>query len=551
VSVPSPSEAQATFAATIIDEWIALGVSEAVLCPGSRSTPLALALSARDEITLHVRIDERSAAFFAIGRALATGRATIIVVTSGTAAAELHAAVAEADQAGVPLIVVTADRPPELHGVGAPQTIDQQHLYGTAVRCFVDLGVARYEDRGLWRQAAADLWTQATYPWPGPVHLNAPFVEPLVATSRELPESGATLTHVAATPAKEFTPFVIDAERVLVVAGAGSNAGDLARFASWGWVVVGDATRMSTTPYADAIMRGEHAAQTLRPDVVVRVGGLPASKVLAQRLREWAAPVVGFVADNVGAAVADPDRIVTDTVHVIAEPSTRTTTYREMWARCAEAVEATLDHLDLATSELNEPAVARALVRVSSETAVPLVVGSSMPFRDVEWWSPSRSQRTFANRGVNGIDGVNSTVMGVASQSRAIGFVGDVTFLHDVGSLSDGLGPAGGSCALVVADNSGGGIFSFLPQAEVLDAQQFSRLFTTPRRHDLAAIAESFGHRGVVVSTVGELESSLREALDTQGLSVIVARVPEVTENVAVHDALNEAAIAAVRAALT
>ena len=133
-SVPSPSDVQATFAATLFDEWIRSGLRDVVVCPGSRSTPLALACAQRDELTLHVRLDERSAAFFGIGRALATSLPVAIVVTSGTAAAELHAAICEADQANVPLLVLTADRPPELHGVGAPQTIDQRHLFGKTVR---------------------------------------------------------------------------------------------------------------------------------------------------------------------------------------------------------------------------------------------------------------------------------------------------------------------------------------------------------------------------------------------------------------------------------
>ncbi len=192
-SVPSASEVQATYAATLFDEWIRLGLRDVVLCPGSRSTPLALACASRRELRVHVRIDERSAGFFALGRALATHEPVAIVVTSGTAAAELHACVAEASQAFVPLLVLTADRPPELHGVGAPQTIDQHRLFGDLVRLFEDPGTARPEDSDTWRVLARRLWSRATQrdeesPSPGPVHLNAAFIEPLVAEALALPD---------------------------------------------------------------------------------------------------------------------------------------------------------------------------------------------------------------------------------------------------------------------------------------------------------------------------------------------------------------------------
>ena len=163
-SVPTASEAQATFAATLFDEWAHLGLRDVVLSPGSRSTPLAVAASQRTELRVHVRLDERSAGFFAIGRALATSTPVAVVVTSGTAAAELHACVAEADLAFVPLIVVTADRPPELHGVGAPQVIDQHELYGGMVRSFEEPGVAQVEHAMTWRPLARRLWGARSEP---------------------------------------------------------------------------------------------------------------------------------------------------------------------------------------------------------------------------------------------------------------------------------------------------------------------------------------------------------------------------------------------------
>src|SRR5487761_2582248 len=187
-------------AATLFDEWVRCGLRDVVLCPGSRSTPLALAAARRSEVVLHVRLDERSAAFFALGRALVTGRPVAVVVTSGTAVAELHAAVAEADLAGVPLLVVSSDRPPELHGVGAAQTIDQRAIFGAMVRRFDDPGVARDDAAASWRPLAGRLWAAATGAHPGPVHLNVPLVEPLTEAPRDLPASRGTGAWLEAPP---------------------------------------------------------------------------------------------------------------------------------------------------------------------------------------------------------------------------------------------------------------------------------------------------------------------------------------------------------------
>jgi 2-succinyl-5-enolpyruvyl-6-hydroxy-3-cyclohexene-1-carboxylate synthase len=171
---------------------------------------------------------------------------------------------------------------------------------------------------------------------------------------------------------------------------------------------------------------------------------------------------------------------------------------------------------------------------------VPLVVGSSMPVRDVEWWTPPRTAPTYSNRGVNGIDGVVSTVLGVACGESAIGLVGDITMLHDVSALVDGLGDAGGTCALVVADNHGGGIFSFLSQRTSVEDATFEQLFGTPRQQDLGAIASAFGHRALRVATGPQLRAALEEALDIPGLTVIIADVPSRDENVRLHDEWNE-----------
>ena len=507
-----------------------------MVCPGSRSTPLALAVARRGELSVHVRIDERSAAFFALGRALVTGRPVAVVVTSGTAAAELHAAVAEADLARVPLLVVTADRPPELHGVGAPQTIDQQRLFGSKVRLYEEPGVARGEAAPSWRPLARRLYQAASGSGglAGPVHLNAAFVEPLLGEPLEVAEDdhGRDDTVVTAPSAT----LDLAGRRVLCVVGAGVSAEVVARAQAAQWVVVGAATARGTLAYADPLCRHDEIWESLVPDVVIRIGGVPASKFLLQRVASTAT----VIALDVAGPVADPDGALTRRVvggPDPGDPSHRgdaayTRAWREASARLGERLDS------LWGDEIDEVAVARHVVAAANAHEAALVVGSSMPVRDVEWWTPSRRGPVFSNRGANGIDGVVSTFLGVADGASAIGLVGDVTMLHDVSALVDGPGP-GTSAVLVVSDNAGGGIFSFLAQARQVPVEQFESLFGTPRHHDLAAVATAFGHHGERVDSARALDAAIEGGLARDGLSVVVAQVPSRSLNVARHEELN------------
>ena len=313
MSVPV-STIQATFCATLVDEWVRAGLLDVVICPGSRSTPLAVAFANRSELRCHVRIDERSAAFFAIGRALVTRRPVAVLVTSGTAAAELHAAVAEADLSRVPLLLLTADRPPELRGVGAPQTIEQTALFGPMVRLFLEPGVPRDDARGFWRPMASQLWRAARgfddRP-AGPVHANLSFIEPLLGDVEAVPEGrpdNDPWVFAPVIPALR-SAFEVNDARVLCVVGAGVSAAVVQELWSLQWAIIGDATVPHTLPYADPLLRDDQRAATLRPDIVVRLGGMPASKVLAQRLREWSPRVVGFTGAGF---LSNPDGIIGD-----------------------------------------------------------------------------------------------------------------------------------------------------------------------------------------------------------------------------------------------
>ena len=538
-SVPNASVVQATFVATLVDEWYRLGLRDAVICPGSRSTPLTLAFARHGGVSTHVRIDERSAAFFALGRALRTRRPVAIVVTSGTAAAEVHAAVAEADLANVALMVLTADRPPELHAVGAPQTIDQQRLYGSRVRLYEEPGVARLDASTSWRPLARRLWrhSRGDTSLAGPVHLNAAFVEPLLGTPLDLPPASEEVV----TNEREATAARIDVrgQRVLCVVGAGTPPEVIAAAREAHWVVLGDATARGSLAFGDPLVRHDEIWAVLRPDVVIRLGGIPASKFLAQRL---VTSDVAVIALEGAGPVADPDAVVTRRAvgtPDATDPAHRgSREYETLWDDASSWLGQRLD--EQWDEDLDEILVARIVVHAANEADCPLVLGSSMPVRDVEWWSESRAGAVYANRGANGIDGVVSTFLGVAEGSAALGLVGDVTMLHDVSALVESPGEST-RAVLVVSDNGGGGIFSFLAQARQLPAEQFDELFATPRHHDLAALARAFGHHGETVSNASGLREAIARGLCRDGLSVVVAQVPSRERNVARHEELNAA----------
>ncbi len=550
---PAPQDVQATFCATLVDQWVRRGMRHAVVAPGSRSTPMALALADRSEVELHVFHDERSASFAALGVALATGLPAALLCTSGTASTHFHAAVAEADQSGVPMLVLTADRPPELHGVGAPQTIEQTNLYGSAVRWFHDPGVAHNDERSTWRSTASLAWRRATGDLPGPVHLNLPFREPLVGVVGDLPDE--ELTELTSPPLVYVDDLValLDAPRGVIVAGDGVDQPDLVRVLSdaTGWPVLADPLSKCQTLDAavvrfDAVLRNEAFAEAHRPVAVLQLGMPPASKVLAQWLAGSGA--VHVAVSPVG-LVSDPNLVGARQVHApigalcVQLTAMLSDHHRAEWLdewldadRSARmAVGAQLD-----TEEtLSEPGVARA-VTCAIHAGGHLVVASSMPVRDVEWFGEPRDDITVhANRGANGIDGIIATAIGVAIASGAptAALLGDVAFCHDMSSLT-ALRSRGLDLTIVVTDNDGGAIFSFLPQAATLPTQRFEQLFGTPHGTDIVEVARALGLRAYVAETASELAA----AFDEPGTCVV--RVPsERNRNVKVHAELNRAVV--------
>jgi 2-succinyl-5-enolpyruvyl-6-hydroxy-3-cyclohexene-1-carboxylate synthase len=597
VSVPTggatrgDADTQAAFASTLADEWARAGVGHAVVCPGSRSTPLALALAAHPGIAVHARLDERSAGFTALGLGLATGRPALVVTTSGTAAAELHAAVVEADLAGVPLIAATADRPPELREVGAPQTIDQNRLFGNCPRWFCDPGVATPVTRSAWRSLAsrAVAATLSGPGGPGPVHLNLPFREPLLGNpvAGGVPPgrpdgpwhnvvSGPAPPPVGSVPSLLGSGVLSPECRGLIVAGAGCGdpSAVLALAAALGWPLLADPRSGLRRPEpaviaaADGILRSERFARTHVPEVVLALGGRWVSKV-----------VNGFLSASVEAGArsivvdphgnwSDPDRHAE--AFIRCDPSLFCAEAAEClagsrlagpgsvgsgWARDWQDAEATAQRaIDDALGPpggLSEPALARRLLGHLPGGAT-LVVSSSMPVRDVEAFAAPRRQppRVLANRGANGIDGVVSTALGVAlgTPGPTVLLVGDLAFLHDVSAL---VGADGFTARLtvVVADNGGGGIFSFLETAQAIDPGSFDTLFGTPQSPDPAAVAAACGWPvdDVGADAQGQVfEDALDRRLDAGGLSVIRVKVPGRSENVAVHHRVNAAVADAV-----
>lgn len=541
---------------------------------------MALAIAARSEVRLHVFHDERSASFAALGIGLSSKSGklmpAILLCTSGTAAVEFHAAVVEAHYASVPMLVCTADRPPELQGVGAAQTIDQQNLYGTSTRLFVDAGVADGTMRDSWRQLAQEVLSAAVQTVAGPVHLNLPFREPLVGTAEELPavidssvenlfDGLQTIPQeiISQDNLKKLTAICVH-EKGVIIAGNGIDNPhmvlELAHRLQWPVFAdsrsgcrmdSGNASGATVVSNADVLLRDSETSATYSPQVVLRFGEPPVSKVVNAWLRESKCTYVA-VCDTL--KLIDPDRVVNE--HVVAKVSLvcaslnahvqqkPATSWVANWKKMQATCDLILGLMWNDSSALTEPLVARALVEAMPQDS-NLVLSSSMPVRDVEWFSAPRvGVRVLANRGVNGIDGVVSTAVGVAAESgkwTAL-LIGDIALLHDTNGLLN-LMQREIDLKIVVVDNKGGGIFSFLSQSTTLDPDRFEQLFGTPHNVDIGQLVQAHGVPRATVGTVAQL----RDALARKGSCVIIVSTDR-RQNVADHDAVYAAVARALKA---
>jgi 2-succinyl-5-enolpyruvyl-6-hydroxy-3-cyclohexene-1-carboxylate synthase len=528
-------------ARVVVDELARCGVTEAVLAPGSRSGPLALALHDDEYIRLHVRIDERSAAYLAIGLARGSGRPVAVVCTSGTAAAALHPAVLEADLGRVPLLVLTADRPPELRGTGASQTVDQIGLFGRAVRMFAEVGVAQpvAGQVGYWRSLVGRAVAAAEDG--GPVHLNLAFREPLVpdadlswpesldGRADDAPWVSKDRVEPASMPVSELLGQTVP-QRGAVVAGDGvvTPSGVIAMAKHLGWPLFAEPTSNSRLgPNAIAgypLLLAEEALAAAPPDVVFTVGRPGLSRSLLSWLGRAGAQVV---MDYPSPVWPDPTRTASRVLPrppFLDLPSAEPTDWLRTWQRAGRVAAAVLD-AEFDAARLTEVGVAGVLGAALPAGSL-LVCGPSRPIRDVDLTLPARDDITVvANRGVNGIDGVVSTAIGAAlahqracGGGHAVALLGDLTYLYDRNGLLLGPDDPRPDLVLVVVDNDGGGIFGTLPQA---DLPGFERVFGTPHGLDLCADAAVAGVPATTVTTRAELEAAIKP-----GPGLRLVRVP-------------------------
>lgn len=592
------------WAEALVEELVRGGVREACVASGSRSSPLVLALAERaaaGRLRLVPQLDERSAAFFALGAAKATGRPAAVVTTSGTAAANLLPAAVEAARSETPLLLLTADRPSRLRGVDANQTIDQVRLFGPFARLFLDLGPPEVGDEALRRQraAAARALAAALGPPAGPVQLNVQLDKPLERTSvpGDVPAGFAQTAPLAAAGRPAGAPFTrlrggeltADADtlawleslgrkarRPLLVCGPSpapwrDGPAALRLAAASGWPLLADAlsgarfgagaSRRAVDAY-DLVLRAAEAAEALAPDLVLRLGGTPTSAVLQERLAEWAAEEV--VVDGGGAW---PDAAATAAHRVAARPGVLCAALAERWERrpaedggrarqpgwgaawrrAGAAARAALDEA------LREAPFEGTVLADAARLAPPdatLFVGSSMPVRDLDGFAAPREAplRVVGLRGASGIDGSVSAALGAASArapAPGLAVIGDVALYHDMNGLLAAR-RVEASLTIVVIHNDGGGIFHFLPIREERDV--FEPYVAMPHGLDFAKAAALYElpfHRG---SGPGGLEEALAAG---GGPGVRLVEVPsDREENRRRHERAVRAAVRATEAAL-
>lgn len=567
-----------------VDELARCGMQAACTSPGSRSTPIVLSLAREPRVRCYSHVDERCSGFFAVGLAKASGLPVAVTCTSGTAAAELLPAVIEAHEARLPLLVLSADRPPELRESGAGQTIDQIKLFGGAAKWFFEVGTHEAtEERLRWmRTLACRAWTSALEGRPGVVHLNFPLREPLVSDQALGPDwSGRPdgQPYVRRPPgrlsSREATialhELVGQARRGVVVAGRHERSGGAstdplgaaaaAFCAAAGWPLLADplsgARRgEAAVAYYDALLRDAAFVESITPDLVIRVGDLPTSKPL----REWLASlgdVPQVILDPEG-VWRDPDDALSHSLPVdpagalsdlALSPESLLPASPEWlsdWRRADERAARALG-IELASSGLSEPVVAAELGRLLPPKAT-LFVASSMPVRDVESFWPVLADppRVLCNRGANGIDGIVSSAFGAAAEAGAgepvVLLIGDVALAHDIGGLLAAR-RLGLKLTIVLIDNRGGGIFDFLPVAGTASSHErergeeqdiYTRHISTPTSLDFSVAAQLYGLAHERADDLTAFRGALERALAGDTSSIVEVRT-ERAANVVLH----------------
>lgn len=558
------------YIASLVDELYQLGVRHAVFSPGSRSTTLAMLFQSHGGFHTYMNIDERSAGFMALGIAKAQGEPAVLVCTSGSALTHYGPAVVEAKHSGVPMIILSADRPYTLQQVGAPQTIDQQKYFGTAVNYYEELSVPSESHYYTYpRQVARRAYLKAHDHKLGPVHINVPLFEPLVSNrEEEYFKQGRSAKSFRLVKHQEIASLasLLDGKRVLILGGPTvTNPKAVVDFADRiGAVVIGDPLSnlrqyegVSST--YDAFLAHHERWEELRPDVVIQLGQIPVSK----RIQQWMETLtdIDYITVSPNADVVNPS--LTTTIHVMASVDVFVTevyrglslqqgldtiiyeiseqkdncihrdldtnsvcsgqlaadsSYVQMWQQIESNSREQLDKVQ-EEPNLFEGRTIHMLQQMMPDEG-QLLVANSMSIRDMDYfWATGRSQAmVYGNRGTNGIDGTVSTALGLSTNGKpTVMLTGDLSFFHDMNGLAIGK-TQGMNLTIILHNNDGGGIFQYLPQKGTDD---FDYLFNTPQGIDYSGLATMYGLDYVKVTTNAELEQAMQHYIGTEGIHLI------------------------------
>jgi len=503
-------------ARVLVKQILEAGVSDVVISPGSRNAPLSLAFyqaSKRGLINLHVRIDERTAAFFALGIAKASGRPVPIVCTSGTAVANYHPAVLEASHTNLPLLVMTADRPASLRRTGANQTTEQARIFGRAVRYFADISGSAYPMELPFHSLQS-----------GPVHLNVQFEEPLIGDNDESWLENLSINSPKVFNRKGAGTFYTKSTRGVLVIGHDRGGlpveavKDFSRALGWPIVAEDPLTFEQAISHASIFLTSRTIAEELTPDTVVVIGRTTLSRSINAFIKTARKEIV----IDPRIATVDSDRLASQKFLQLPElqVSSIDSDYLQKWQKYSQRTAKLVSEI----SQWSEALIAREIASGLSD-GTSLFISSSRPIRDLEGFATARTGiETFANRGLAGIDGNISTALGIASmRSATVAVLGDLGFLHDLTGL---IHQEKINLKIFVINNDGGGIFSTLPQRGVAG---FEEVFGTPHGKDLSDIARAIGVPAKTISSLSELRNELNVAVD--GVSVVVVNVPDRESN--------------------
>ncbi|WP_430784629.1 2-succinyl-5-enolpyruvyl-6-hydroxy-3-cyclohexene-1-carboxylic-acid synthase [Virgibacillus flavescens] len=550
----SNTEALTRYTASFVDELVQSGITEAVISPGSRSTPLAMTIMQHPDMKQWVVIDERSAAFFALGMAKQLNRPVAIVCTSGTAAANYFPAIVEAHYSRVPILVLTADRPHELRDVGAPQSIDQLKLFGDYVKWFHEMALPEAEPKMLdyARSKASRAIHIASSGNAGPVHLNFPFREPLIPdfTLENIWGNEGKGSYSPTLNGKNRLEYVqltnlleklSSKERGLIVCGPQINK-DFAEAvtslaAKWNLPILADPLSQVRAGQHhkdlviegyDALLRNESVRNKMKPDFIIRFGAMPVSKPYLFYVKEHADVEQYIVEEHSG--YREPAGNRTEFIYADAQllcedllaadfHSTFDSQWVETWKEMNLTAKKHLINTENAGS-ITEGEAVRCLMEVIPDAST-LYVGNSMAVRDLDtfFMTTPKKLAVLANRGANGIDGMVSSGLGAAASGQPTTLLlGDLSFFHDMNGLLAAKHYRINLTILLI-NNDGGGIFSFLPQQE--NKEQFELLFGTPHGIDFSHAIDMYGGTHEVVTNINQLEDKLFASYQLEGLSVI------------------------------